>query len=1181
MKIKLSSKKVIITGIIFLFLGLFFIESKTNILTTALRGNDPTAEIRKVTIESSNYPEAGSWSIDKSAEWIGINQARVVFDVSTKLKTVEGNYKDVILIMDISGSMSGEKLEKAKTDAIELSNYLLSDSHNKVALISFDSTSTVVSSFTNNLTTITDAINNLADANNTNYNAGLLNVFEVMEGYEKKEDTDLITLFLTDGYPNEDTPNQKGTYAALKDKYPYMAINGIQYEMGSAIIQDIVDITDNQWIASMDTLNNVLFEAAIDPLTYESFIVEDYIDSDYYTLDSINDIKVSMGTISLDNTGSNQKVVWTIENSLVTGGNATMTIDLSLKSAYHETEGLYPTNDSETIKTKLPGEEEITTNSDKTPSLKNAYKVIYDANSPDVTCTLPTYSEETHFIYQTVEKKDEELTCSGYLFKGWEIDESDDEDISHLNSDYFMMPSHDVTIRATWTTLGISKTMDGTVHEKATLYKVLENAAKEGTYAKEYTGAHQDSISGAGDKKIYYWYGSNDTKGTAILDKNNVIFANHCWQMIRTTDTGGVKMIYNGEPENNQCLNTRSNHIGTVGTQGSTKNLNGDYIYGTSYTYDETNSTFTLTGTKTTVRWSDSTYKTLFGKYTCASATDSCTTLYQVNGYSNSTTAYTTSYTVGNTHYSQIGTTPFNANDRSPAMVGYMYNDVYNYKTYATTATQKLTTTNTILTINSSSNSMAATYKYSKTINFTGSTYELVDPILGSDIPETDYSEYYTFRSATTVSGTRPYYIVGLNSGTSYYYIQLSVTKQKSDFDMMIGDSIIDNGDDTYTINNPTRVSVDDWYSNYANYVNKYTCGDTTVTCTSPRYSTATTRTDYTYLNAGEKILIAKGRNGLNLTDTLIVRKDELVINSSNYSDYKYTCNDTSSTCTEANLRMITAYSTTGYTYVKNHYWGSSVTWDGTNYTLVDQIEIENYNNTTNLSTHHYMCVDNGLKTCSTVAYVYYYTSSGSMYYVILENGKEIEDALNEMLYNDDVNEYNSTIKGNIDAWYEMNMLPYDEYLEDTIFCNDRSIPTTGSNTLSQSGWNPNGGSLSTYIYFKEYNATKDLSCTNETDKFSVGNNKAKLTYKVGLMSNPEMNLLNNSNIRKTGQNYWLASPRYWSSSDAYARLVFPLGALEFLDVNFAFGARPAVSLAPLTEYSEGNGSMARPFIVN
>ena len=63
-------------------------------------------------------------------------------------------------------------------------------------------------------------------------------------------------------------------------------------------------------------------------------------------------------------------------------------------------------------------------------------------------------------------------------------------------------------------------------------------------------------------EKIYHWYADNDTNATAIQNKFNVIFADHCWWMIRTTDTGGVKMIYNGEVENNQCLDIRGNHVG-------------------------------------------------------------------------------------------------------------------------------------------------------------------------------------------------------------------------------------------------------------------------------------------------------------------------------------------------------------------------------------------------------------------------------------------------------------------------------------------------------------------------------------------------------------------------------------------------------------------------------------------
>ncbi len=48
---------------------------------------------------------------------------------------------------------------------------------------------------------------------------------------------------------------------------------------------------------------------------------------------------------------------------------------------------------------------------------------------------------------------------------------------------------------------------------------------------------------------IYYYRGE--------VDDNNVIFGGYCWKMVRTTDTGGVKIIYNGEPnEDGTCVDS-------------------------------------------------------------------------------------------------------------------------------------------------------------------------------------------------------------------------------------------------------------------------------------------------------------------------------------------------------------------------------------------------------------------------------------------------------------------------------------------------------------------------------------------------------------------------------------------------------------------------------------------------
>ena len=112
------------------------------------------------------------------------------------------------------------------------------------------------------------------------------------------------------------------------------------------------------------------------------------------------------------------------------------------------------------------------------------------------------------------------------------------------------------------------------------LYDVLKNEAESNGLAREYTGSHHDSFTEEPSKKIYHWYTQNNTDGTTILNKNNVLFAGQCWQMIRTTDTGGVKMIYNGKEEDGKCLDTRSNQFGyELGYKSSSTTNTASYVY--------------------------------------------------------------------------------------------------------------------------------------------------------------------------------------------------------------------------------------------------------------------------------------------------------------------------------------------------------------------------------------------------------------------------------------------------------------------------------------------------------------------------------------------------------------------------------------------------------------------------
>ena len=159
-------------------------------------------------------------------------------------------------------------------------------------------------------------------------------------------------------------------------------------------------------------------------------------------------------------------------------------------------------------------------------------------------------------------------------------------------------------------------------------------------------------------------------------NERNIIFGGFCWEMIRTTETGGIKMIYNGEPVNGKCESTRSTHKGVVGANAAYTPFSSSYLYGSSYTYDENNNTFTLVDTFTGT-WNDSTYQNFIGKFTCRSTSNTCTTIYNLTGYYSNTQAYATAFTVdSNVDYSAIGKSPYNG-ALSLDMAGYKYNNSY------------------------------------------------------------------------------------------------------------------------------------------------------------------------------------------------------------------------------------------------------------------------------------------------------------------------------------------------------------------------------------------------------------------------------------------------------------------------------------------------------------------------
>lgn len=182
-------------------------------------------------------------------------------------------------------------------------------------------------------------------------------------------------------------------------------------------------------------------------------------------------------------------------------------------------------------------------------------------------------------------------------------------------------------------------------------------------------------------------------------------------------------------------------------------------------------------------------------------------------------------------------------------------------------------------------------------------------------------------------------------------------------------------------------------------------------------------------------------------------------------------------------------------------------------------------------------------------------------------------------------NTNDSPIRAVIDSWYRGNMTEYTNQLEDTVWCNDRSIDPTSSGT---------GAGTTETDYGAEYrlydNKTPTLECVNENDRFTVSseNGNGALTYPVALLTADEIAYAggvyqksNSSYYLYNNERWWSLSPYYFDGSTARAFYVRSTGDLSYSYVHDRYGVRPAVSLRPGVKVtSEGDGTMENPYIV-
>lgn len=184
-------------------------------------------------------------------------------------------------------------------------------------------------------------------------------------------------------------------------------------------------------------------------------------------------------------------------------------------------------------------------------------------------------------------------------------------------------------------------------------------------------------------------------------------------------------------------------------------------------------------------------------------------------------------------------------------------------------------------------------------------------------------------------------------------------------------------------------------------------------------------------------------------------------------------------------------------------------------------------------------------------------------------------------------NTNDSEIKKVIDKWYEENMIEYTDKLEDTVWCNDRSVAFDSEYTGTGAG---NEKTMYGPRNRLKENRTPTLECINENDRFTVSeeNGNGALKYPVALLTADEMayagavyDQINSSYYLYNNTRWWTLSPYCFNGTYVNVFRAYFTGALDYYRVDGSSGVRPSISLKPGVKVQSGtDGTKENPYVV-
>ena len=206
-----------------------------------------------------------------------------------------------------------------------------------------------------------------------------------------------------------------------------------------------------------------------------------------------------------------------------------------------------------------------------------------------------------------------------------------------------------------------------------------------------------------------------------------------------------------------------------------------------------------------------------------------------------------------------------------------------------------------------------------------------------------------------------------------------------------------------------------------------------------------------------------------------------------------------------------------------------------------------------------------------------------------------------------------STIKTKVDKWYEDNLKTnYANYLSDTLFCNDKTLASSGiGGVTTQLGYGKNKTYYASIERLRYSTGTTNITiskptfkcaenATNDYSRFTVntttlpnGNQtNGDLTYPIGLLSADEVSFAGAYKALQTNKSYylynssitsnwWLSSPSRYDGS--YAGEWYVLGSNGYINYAFVNGVvafRPSINLKAETLKNAGDGTKENPYTV-